>query len=46
MDDSDDKQELDNLNLFVKYLPYSMNDNSLKGLFDTFGTIVSAKVMV
>lgn len=39
-------QELDETNVFVKYLPPDINDVSLKELFSPFGEIVSVKVMV
>lgn len=39
-------QELDETNVFVKYLPPDVNDCSLRDLFSPFGEIVSVKVMV
>lgn len=39
-------QELDNTNVFVKYLPPEMKERELSNLFSPFGGIVSAKVMV
>jgi RNA recognition motif-containing protein len=39
-------QELDNTNVFVKYLPSEMKKRELSNLFSPFGGIVSAKVMV
>jgi len=45
-----DKQErftrFDGLNLYVKNLPASTDDAKLQSLFEEFGTITSAKVMV
>jgi len=33
-------------NLYVKHLPNEMTDESLKSLFEQFGTVISAKVML
>ena len=38
--------EVDLLNLFVKYLPTDVTDQQLFTLFRPFGEIVSSKVMV
>ena len=40
------QQAVDPLNLFVKYLPYDIDDVALEALFKSFGPILSAKVMV
>jgi len=39
-------QSLDDTNVFVKYLPSALDDGGLAELFETCGTIKSAKVMV
>lgn len=39
-------QQVDNTNVFVKYLPADVDDTRLRSLFSSFGTVVSAKVMV
>lgn len=39
-------QQVDNTNVFVKYLPADVDDSRLRSLFSPFGSIVSAKVMV
>lgn len=39
-------QQVDNTNVFVKYLPADVDDTRLRTLFSSFGTVVSAKVMV
>ena len=41
-----DHDGLDTTNVFVKYLPPTMNDLSLQNLFSLCGVIVSAKVIV
>ena len=40
------EQELDDCNIFVKYLPADLNDQGLRDLFSMYGSIVSAKVMI
>jgi len=37
---------LDDVNLFVKYLPSNMDDGGLRALFSSHGQVLSAKVMV
>eukprot|EP00026_Physarum_polycephalum_P012757 Phypoly_transcript_13086.p1 GENE.Phypoly_transcript_13086~~Phypoly_transcript_13086.p1 ORF type:complete len:280 (+),score=45.36 Phypoly_transcript_13086:61-840(+) len=39
-------QELDQTNVFVKYLPAELEDAGLKDLFAPYGDIISSKVMV
>jgi RNA recognition motif-containing protein len=39
-------QELDQTNVFVKYLPAELDDAGLKDLFAPYGDIISSKVMV
>lgn len=41
-----DEEEVDEVNVFVKHLPTSVNDVELRRLFTSFGVVVSAKVMV
>lgn len=36
----------DRTNVFVKYLPPEVDSDGLEALFESYGTIVSAKVMV
>lgn len=42
----DEREKLDNTNVFVKYLPANIDDFGLYKLFSRCGTIISAKVMV
>eukprot|EP00002_Diphylleia_rotans_P026133 TRINITY_DN519_c0_g2_i1.p1 TRINITY_DN519_c0_g2~~TRINITY_DN519_c0_g2_i1.p1 ORF type:complete len:602 (-),score=117.51 TRINITY_DN519_c0_g2_i1:1811-3616(-) len=41
-----DPHQVDPCNVFVKYLPADMSDDGLAELFQPFGDIISAKVMV
>lgn len=43
-----DKEQcpVDPLNLFVKFVPYDIDDAGLESLFQGFGPILSAKIMV
>jgi RNA recognition motif-containing protein len=43
---SDEHAQLDECNVFVKYLPQDVDDAALRELFVKFGTIVSCKVML
>jgi len=45
-DSSDASDSLDRCNVFVKYLPPDLTDDGLHALFQPFGDIISAKVMV
>lgn len=38
--------QLDNTNVFVKYLPSELDNMGLSSLFNRFGKILSAKVMI
>ena len=37
---------LDECNVFVKYLPPDLSDEDFKSLFDGFGKVLSCKIMV
>jgi len=41
-----EESNLDDVNIFVKYLPSGMGEGGLRTLFSSFGPIVSAKLMV
>jgi RNA recognition motif-containing protein len=45
-DDPNCDVALDQSNVFVKFLPPSTGDEGLRLLFSSFGTIISAKVMI
>lgn len=40
------EQELDDTNVFVKYLPPGVDDTILRNMFSPFGVIKSARVMI
>ena len=41
-----EQHHVDEVNVFVKYLPGDMKDAGLRHLFSTCGEVVSAKVMM
>jgi len=46
MTENEPQQQMDEVNVFVKYLPGEMKDVELRRLFSTCGDVVSAKVMM